>query len=352
MAAPRGTNNPPVGAPARCAPLEPDLAERLEKEPFVFRFFQAVRLLERLSPQREPVGRFARPEKEAVRFTTNPSLSFPASEIQALEFAEGQPPRMAVNFMGLTGPLGVLPIWYTNLVRDRLKARDTTLPEFLSMFDHRMISLFFHAWEKYRFSISYERGSREGLTRCLADIVGLGTAGLENRQNVPDDSLLFYAGLLSQKPRSAQNLAQILSDYFDVPVEIEQFVGAWYRLAPVNLCHMDERPDYSEQVGLGAVVGDEMWDQHSRARIKIGPLDAERYLDFLPNGSAFEPLKALTKFYSNGEVDFEAQLILRKDEVPPCTLGAADPTAPQLGWMTWMKTAPMGRHPGDTILEL
>jgi type VI secretion system protein ImpH len=343
MAAASGTDHPP---------LAPELIARLEKEPFVFRFFQAVRLLEQLQPAREPVGRFARPEKEVARFKAHPSLSFPASEIQALEFSEGKPPQMAVNFMGLTGPLGVLPIWYTNLLRERLKARDTTLGDFLGMFDHRMVSLFFHAWEKYRFAISYERGAREGLTQCLTDIVGLGTAGLQDRQQVPDDSLLFYAGLLSQKPRSAQNLAQLLSDYFDVPVEIEQFVGAWYRLAANNLCRMDERPDYSEQVGLGAVVGDEMWDMHSRARIRIGPLGMERYLEFLPNGSAFQPLKALTRFYSNGEVDFELQLILKKDQVPPCTLGAEGATAPQLGWLTWMKTAPMGRHPGDTILEL
>ena len=343
MAAASGTDHPP---------LAPELRERLEQEAFVFRFFQAVRLLEQAAPHREPVGRFARPSQEAARFVAHQTLSFPASEIQSLEFPEGQPPRMTVNFMGLTGPLGLLPIWYTNLIRERMKARDNTLPDFFDIFNHRMISLFFHAWEKYRFSISYERGDREGLTKCLMDITGLGTEGLQDRQDVNDDSLLFYAGLLSQKPRSAQNLAQILSDYFGVPVEIEQFVGAWYRLDPINLCHMDERPDYSEQVGLGAVVGDEMWDQHSRARIKIGPLTIEQYLEFLPNGPAHKPLKALAHFYSNGEVDFEAQLILKKDEVPLCSLGATGSAAPQLGWLTWMKTGAMGRHPGDTILEL
>lgn len=343
MAPPSGTDHPP---------LAPDLVDRLAQEPYVFRFFQAVRLLEQLSPNREPVGRFARPDQEAVRFKVHQSLAFPPSEIHALTLEEGQQPKMTVNFMGLTGPLGVLPIWYTNLIRERTKAKDTTLPDFLDIFNHRMISLFFHAWEKYRFSISYERGDREGLTKCLMDVTGLGTQGLQNRQDVPDDSLLFYAGLLSQKPRSAQNLAQLLSDYFDVPVEIEQFVGAWYRLDPLNQCHMDERPDYSEQVGLGAVVGDEMWDQHSRARIKIGPLSLERYLEFLPNGPAHQPLRALARFYSNGEVDFEAQLILRKDAVPLCSLGATGAESPQLGWVTWMKTGSMSRHPGDTILEL
>ena len=46
----------------------------------------------------------------------------------------------------------------------------------------------------------------------------------------PDDTLIYYAGLLAQRPRSAQALQQILADYFEVPVEIEQFAGGWYRL--------------------------------------------------------------------------------------------------------------------------
>lgn len=329
-----------------------NLEQRLENEPFVFQFFQAVRLLEQLLPEREPVGRFARPEQEVARFGANPSLTFPPSEIHSLEKREGKPPRITVNFMGLTGPLGVLPIWYTNLVKERGRAGDFSLRDFLDMFNHRLISLFFHAWEKHRFAISYERGERAGLTAYLLDFVGLGTEGLEDRQDIEDDALLFYAGLLSQRPRSAASMAQILGDYFDVPVEVEQFIGAWYRLDRGSICVMDERPAISEQVGFGAIVGDEVWDQHSRARIKIGPLSAERYLDFLPNGSAFKPLRALTRFFSNGEVDFEVQLILEQHQVPPCELGEEGRAAPQLGWVTWIKSAAMERHPGDTVLEL
>ncbi len=344
MAATSGTDRSPLAGSG--------LEKRLEKEPFAFRFFQAVRLLERLMPGSEPVGRFARPSQEPVRFGANPSLAFPASEIQSLEKQDGKPPRMAVNFMGLFGPLGVLPIWYTNLIRERARAGDFTTRDFLDLFNHRSISLFYQAWEKHRFLVSYERGEREGLTQYLLDFVGLGTEGLEDRQDIPDDALLFYAGLLSQRPRSAASMAQMLSDYFDVPVEIEQFVGAWYHLDRNNLCVMDEQPDVSEQVGFGAIVGDEVWDQHSRARIKIGPLSVERYLEFLPNGPAFKPLRALARFFSNGEVDFEVQLILEQKQVPACALGAEGAEAPQLGWVTWMKSAPMNRHPGDTILEL
>ena len=58
-----------------------------------------------------------------------------------------------------------------------------------------MISLFYQAWEKYRFTIAYERGERDRFSHHLLDLIGLGTPGLQERQSVPDDSLLFYSGL-------------------------------------------------------------------------------------------------------------------------------------------------------------
>ncbi len=114
------------------------------------------------------------------------------------------------------------------LVLDRLRARDTTMRDFFDMFNHRMISLFYQAWEKYRFTVPYERGERNRFSHHVMALLGLGTPGLQNRQEVPDDALVFYSGMLSSHSRSAAALRQLLADYFGVAVEIEQFVGAWY----------------------------------------------------------------------------------------------------------------------------
>lgn len=346
MAATSWTSDPPVNT------VSADVAERLWSEPFGFDFFQAVRLLERLFPERKAVGEFSRPSDEVVQFQVHPSLSFPASEIQALTKDTHGRAAMAVNFMGLIGPNGALPLHYTELVVNRIFARDHTLRDFFDIFHHRMISLFFQAWLKYRFQFRIERGEFDPVSHYLLDLIGLGTEGLQERQTLAEESLIYYAGLLAQQPRSATALRLLLSDYFQVTVEIEQFVGAWYRLDEDAQCSFERGPASSRQLGLGTVVGDEVWDPQARVRIVLGPLPLARYLDFLPSGTAYAPLRDLTRLFSGDEIDFELQLILDRRDTPSCELGVEGATAPMLGFLSWAKSKPIDRDPADTILQL
>jgi type VI secretion system protein ImpH len=328
------------------------LKKAVEDGHFRFHFFQAVRLLESFAPERKSVGAYASPHEEVVRFSAHQTTAFPASEIQAISFPEGKPARMTVNFMGLTGPQGLLSLYYTEYLMQRMRRKDHCLREFLDIFNHRAVSLFYRAWEKYRFGAAYERGERDPLSQQLLALVGLGTQGLQDRQQVADDAFLYYAGLFAQQPRSATALQQIIGDYFQVPVAVEQFAGAWYRLDRKSQTWLNESGSYTEVLGFGTVLGDEVWDQQSVVRIKLGPLPLTQYLDFLPTGSAWEPLRALVKFYFNDQLDFELQLVLRRDETPGCELGSEGAAAPRLGWVTWAKTAPLGRDPGETLLKL
>jgi type VI secretion system protein ImpH len=328
--------------------------EILEK-PWTFHFFQAIRLLERMQPDREPLGGYDT-RREVVKFTSNTNCAFPASQIQALEWKGETTPTLVINFMGLTGPQGVLPLYYSEMIYERVRAKDRALHSFLDIFNHRLISLFYAAWEKYRFQVAYERGERDRISQYLMDLIGLGTKGLHDRQAIPDDALLFYSGLLGLHTRSVSALRAILIDYFDVPVEVEQFVGSWYTLSRPDQCSFEDDGSFSEQLGVGVVVGDEIWDQQSGLRIVLGPLSLEQYMDFLPEGSGYIPLQGLTRFFAGQELDFEVQLVLKRAEVPPCELDetVSDPSGvpPRLGWTTWAKTIPMTRDPGDAILRI
>jgi type VI secretion system protein ImpH len=327
------------------------LGDQLAENACSFEFFQAVTLLQRLTDLR-PVGGFSNPAEEAVHFRVNPRLGFPASQIQTLEFSEDAPPEMMVNFMGLTGPSGVLPYAYSEMILERIRAKDHSVSAFFDIFNHRAISLFYRAWQKSRFPVTYSAGPRDLFTRYLLDLIGLGTDGLRDRQEVEDEALLHYVSLLGMQARSAGALEQIIEDYFEVPVEIQQFTGAWYGLDEPTQCAMSDMDTPSCQLGAGAVVGDAVWDRQARVRIRLGPLGMERYCDFLPEASAYKALRAITRFFSNRCLEFELQLVLERAQTPGTELDfdAANPV--RLGWVSWLKTAPLGIDPDETILTL
>ena len=340
--------------------LDPALLVPLLDDPQGFEFFQAVHLLEQLHQGRAPVGEFADPGDEVVRFATPSGVAFPASEIRSLEQAsEDGPARMTVNFFGLTGPQGVLPLDYSLYASARERAGDHALKGFIGMFEHRLISLFYRAWAKAhpiagvgptsaRAGVGEPDRNRNWLFGQLLSVVGLGTLGLQHRLPLADESLLYYAGLLSLASRPAAALEQLITDYFDVPCEVKQFIGAWYPLSLSSQTALGEGPS---ALGGGAVAGDEVWDQQGRVRVRIGPLTRRRYDEFLPGGESYKALGALARFYGNDQFDFEIQLVLAREEAPLFQLGADDAPLP-LGWCTWLRTAPLDRDPDDALFAL
>jgi type VI secretion system protein ImpH len=336
----------------RIDPAALNLLQLLKDAPYNVGFFQAVQLLERIYPDREPVGFFVPPSRELVRFSAYPRLSFPASEIQEILWPPDEaPPVMAVNFFGLTGPSGVMPHLYTLTLIERRFAKDRRLEELLDIFHHRLISLYYRAWRKYRVSASFH-SSEHRVTGYLRDIVGIGTAGLMDRQEVADRSLLFFAGILALQPHSAIAFEHFLREYFGAPVEVQQFVGAWYDLPRDAQCELMDEDKASRQLGLGAVAGDQIFDHSSKARIRIGPLTLRRYRDFLPGNAAHAALRALARFWSGGQIDFDMQLVLDRDEVPECELGAGGERELPLGLCSWAKTGDFEHDPDDAIVPL
>src|SRR5258708_2519902 len=169
------------------------VTEQLFAEGFAFDFFQAVRLLGRVDPRRRPVGVTAAPRDEIVRFRAHLSLNFPPSSVYEIQRVSDGPPRMTETFMGLTGPSGILPRHYTELLmrldREVRGPERYALRAWLDLFNHRFVSLFYRAWEKYRFFLAQERGGHFGkepdtFTQALYSFVGLGLPALRERLRV------------------------------------------------------------------------------------------------------------------------------------------------------------------------
>ncbi len=339
---------PNAGAPGAGDGVHAALRALLERAAGAFEFPQVVRALERMYPDRAPVGGFGDPAAEVARFGVRPSLAFPPGDVARVTFPEaggaGQA-RVEVNFLGLVGPAGVLPHVYTQLAAERTAARDTGLRDFLDLFQHRLVSLFYRAWRATRLHAAVgEAGDADRLTAHLRDLVGLGTRGLAGRQPFADEALLHYAALLLPRTRPAAAFAQLVGDYLGVPCAVEEFVGAWYPLAEGTQCALGE-DDESAQLGVGSVVGDAVWDQTARVRLRLGPLTRAEYDALLPTGERHAALAALARYFTDDALDVEVRLVLARAEVPGCVLGAATGA---LGWGTWLSTRTPPRDPDDT----
>lgn len=358
----------------------------LRDHPYSFEFFQAVRVLARLFGERTGVGYDGNVRNEIARFRAHMSLRFPASEIQAIKFwkEDEKPSEVFVNFMGLTGPSGVLPTHYTELLIVRSLRKDRTLAEFLDLFNHRLISLFYRAWEKYRFFIGYENAAIVGWKRAAAgpehyrsfviqeratidlfaqsllDLAGHGTPALryrtrvrsrlERRQQTDDETLRFYAGLFSQRHRSAIGLETMLEDFFGVPVTVRQFTGQWLLLRPGDQTRLS-RHQGNCQLGVSAVAGERVWEVQGKFRVTLGPLSYEQFRDFLPTGTAHQPLADLIRLYAGMHLDLEIELLLRGEEVPFCRLGS-DGRGSLLGWETWNRARPFSDDVASIIFSV
>jgi type VI secretion system protein ImpH len=361
----------------------PPLADRLFSEGFAFDFFQAVRLLEKVLPERRPVGRQGPPRAEIVRFRALASLSFPASTIHDLVRPEDveQPPAMVVTFMGLTGPSGALPHHYTELLmrlhRDGKGPERYALRDWLDLFNHRLISLFYRTWEKYRFYVPYERGEPfrlepDAFTRSLFSLVGLGLPALRNRlevrsratgaaenrvlARVQDLAVVYYGGLFARRQPTAVGLQALVQDYFTLPAQVRQFQGQWLQLEADSQSRLGEE-GHNTQLGINTVAGERVWDVQSKFRIRLGPLRYGEFLGLLPDRSPLATRKAffllchLVRLYAGVELDFDVQLVLRGEEVPACGLTAGEGIGPRLGWNTWIVSQPRTSAAEDAVFE-
>src|SRR5438874_5406955 len=167
----------PVGADGNGEPRRDDagagaadLLSELIARPWSFDFFQAVRRLEGAFPARPPVGASTRLSDDTVRLGQSPSLRFePATVAACAPPADGRAPRLVVQFMGLCGPHGPMPLHVTEYLRDRERNHADPAPSrFFDLFNHRMVAGFYRAWALNQQTVSYERSFRRPPGRARA----------------------------------------------------------------------------------------------------------------------------------------------------------------------------------------
>jgi len=339
------------------------LTETISREPWRFDFFQAIRLLECLNPEHPRVGRSRMLREDAVRFGQLMSLSFAPSSLAA-PHNDTHHRKITVEFTGLTGPNGPLPLRYTEFIRNRLRgiqdpdapqltsdsgveqgsqaAKDTTLAEFLDLFNHRMIALFYRAWAVAQKTVDFDREEDRSFAEWTASLCGLGLPELDGHDSIPTWEKLPFTGLLACQTRHASGLAGVLTDVFSTSAEVHPLTGHWLSIPEDQRCNLGE----SRQTGvLGrtCIVGSRMWDRAMKFTVNLGPMSLSQLESFLPGGACHRRLHDWIDFFTRRQFYWQATLILKKEEVPKICLGHNG----RLGYTSWLASRPFQTHPRD-----
>jgi len=329
-------------------PAASGLTERLLKEGRRYSFFQLVQLLQRDAPGAPRVGEQGPASEERLRFRPALDLAFPDADIAGLEVVadpwSGRE-RLVIEttFLGLYGTVSPLPNYYTEEMIHEVSEESLERP-FIDLFHHRIISLFYRCWEKYRYYIQFRTRGADPFSRRFLCLLGLGVAAPSEESAVPAVRLLRYAGLISKKPVSAAAIRGALSDYFEgIPVEVTCCVTRWVTI-PHDLRNSLGVAHCSLATDLHA--GEQVEDRSGRFRITLGPMGLTAFVRLLPGGDDFSAVDEVSRLFTIDHLQYELELILRRAEIPEIRL-AQDSLGTRLGQTTWL-----GRPPCDARVLL
>jgi type VI secretion system ImpH/TssG family protein len=340
------------------------LRDRLLTRGWEFDFFQAVWLLERYGGGRTTVGGRGPVAEEAIRFRPDVWLGFPPTDVRRItpsRRAEGDDPLycVEVTFLGLYGVSTPLPLHYAVEMLRSVEPDDTLArqpaPEvpapvpapvdldsastpgrdFLDIIHHRLTSLFYRSWTKYRYYATFGMPDRDRISDYLLLLICCMPSYDRTVLGVSPIRLLRYAGFLTQHPKSAVALEGLLSDYWGgLPVRIEQCVGRWVPLAASDLNRLGAA---NSRLGVDLTVGEQVYDLSGAFDMALGPVDWATYLSFLPGQEGFQQTRALARFYCADPLSFTLTLELFAGEIPEMRL-SSDAEAGRLGFTSWVRT--------------
>ena len=143
---------------------------------------------------------------------------------------------------------------------------------------------------------------------------------------------LKFAPLLASKSRSARGLEVVLHELLgDIGVDIEQFVGHWTLIEkPLR----NKLGVANHQLGESLVIGRYVYDGSGRFTVKLGPLEYDDYLSFLPGGHRRPFLQSVVNTFTPGIHDVMLELNVDLDAAPRFQLSS--PRASTLARTAWL----------------
>lgn len=299
------------------------LRELLETRGERFNFFTAVRLLHRLNPELAAVGELATPSREALRFSHDPRLVFHAGDIAKILFDDpehrSQQVRVVSTFLGLYGTVSPLAIHYSEEVLRAEVDDEHSLRGFYDLFHHRLISLFYRSWKKYRPHVGFRDDASDPTTRRLLAYVGNDAQNFDPNPAIDPFLKLALGPLFSLRTRPERTLRLALQRALPgLQVRIESFVE---RYAMIPVPERTRLAVHNTTLGVNLTIGRRVKDRSGRIRIVVGPVTYQHYEDYMPGGRHYAHLSRMIAHLTGDAVETELEVQLAESDAPGVQLG-------------------------------
>ena len=271
---------------------------------------------------------------DQLEFQANPGLGFAAHDIDRVEFfmEQGQlRARLRLNVLGLFGAGSPLPAFYGEQAFAERSGGNPTR-DFLDLFHHRLHRLMLPIWRKYRYRACFRAGANDRFSEQMFALIGLGAAAIRGVCQVDCKRLLPYLGLLSLRVHSAALIESVLRYYFmHEALFLEQWVARTVEVCQTQRNHLGRA---NSALGDDLVLGHRIADRSGKFRVHVRALCWERFHDFLPTGSAYQPLRSLVRLALRDPLDYDLSLMLAQGQIKALHIG--ENTVCRLGWTTWL----------------
>ncbi|MBS9783271.1 MAG: type VI secretion system baseplate subunit TssG [Pasteurella sp.] len=287
-------------------------------------------------------------------FATNPSMGFPASDIEKIELIKENKNdttkqyRITTNFLGLQGTTSPLPGVYLDSIASEYIHGTGIKHHYFDFFNHRLTVLFIKAWRKYRYYINYKYGIDDVFSKRLFAFIGVGdyirdssksllsvdtdNGKSSSLEDIDWHKLLYFMGVLLSRVRSPHMIENIIMHYFN--------------LKKVNILEWQKQqisiPD-EQKNSLGKnnmtlsdnfMIGENVISYSKKYVLVLDDLSLQNFYDFLPTGRKNLVLKKLMTFLMKDLLPYDIHLGINLEKVPDFILGNEQHSL--LGWTTFM----------------
>jgi type VI secretion system ImpH/TssG family protein len=294
-------------------------------------FFGLIRDFEAGARTKPRVGMSLRAQDDVLRFGQAAHVHCPADTLLAP--SDGPVPQVAVMFMGLLGPMGPMPLHFTEIaIFERRYVVDKAFGAFLDILNNRMVQLFYRAWAASDPMANRDRPDDDRFFHYVAALGSLTGAGAALPSGL--EALAGYAGQIAGR-RSASSIADTAAALLGTPVEVEEFAGTWNDIATGDRSRLGAVLGKHASLGRDTVAGSRVYTVQDAALLRLNFETLAAYEGFLPDAPDYVVLLRTGRALMPSVLDWRFAFSLAR----PAVLGRSG----KLGWTAWM--APDGSSP-------